>query len=100
MLMELSVLPVGGDSSLSPMVSKAIDLIDKSGLPYHVGAMATVVEGEWDDLLDLARRCHEAERCYSDRVITSIKIDDRKGATDRLNGKKKSVETVLKRSLK
>jgi uncharacterized protein (TIGR00106 family) len=100
MLMELSVLPVVGDASLSPMVAKAIDLIDKSGLDYHVGAMATVVEGEWDELLDLARRCHEAERRCADRVITSIKIDDRKGASNRLDGKKKSVEAVLKHPLK
>ena len=99
MLMELSVLPVVGDASLSPMVAKAIDLIDKSGLPYHVGAMGTVVEGEWDDLLELAHSCHRAERECAERVVTSIKIDDRQGASNRLDGKKKSVEAVLNRPL-
>ena len=100
MLMELSVLPVVGNVSLSPMVAKAIDLIDKSGLDYHVGAMATVVEGEWDELMELAHSCHIAERKCADRVITTIKIDDREGAKDRLEGKKKSVESVLNRSLR
>ncbi len=100
MLMELSVLPVVGDASLSSKVAKAIDLIDKSGLPYHVGAMGTVVEGEWDELLRLAHSCHQAERGCADRVVTSIKIDDRQGAISRLDGKKKSVEAVLNRSLK
>ena len=99
MLMELSVLPVVGDASLAPMVARAIDLIDKSGLPYHVGAMGTVVEGEWDDLLKLAQSCHQAERECAERVVTSIKIDDRQGAINRLDGKKKSVETVLNRPL-
>ncbi len=99
MLMELSVLPVVGDASLSPMVARAIDLIDKSGLPYHVGAMGTVVEGEWDELLKLALSCHQAERECAERVVTTIKIDDRQGAVKRLDGKKKSVESVLKRPL-
>jgi uncharacterized protein (TIGR00106 family) len=100
MLMELSVLPIGGNCSMGSRVAKAIDLIDKSGLPYHVGAMGTVVEGEWDELMELAHSCHQIERGCTDRVFTTIKIDDREGADKMLDGKIKSVEKFLHRPLK
>jgi uncharacterized protein (TIGR00106 family) len=100
MLMELTVLPVGGNCSMGPMVAKAIDLIDKSGLPYHVGAMGTVVEGKWEELMKLAHSCHQIERECSDRVFTSIKIDDREGAENMLEKKVKSIEEILHRPLK
>lgn len=100
MLMELSVLPIGENCSMSSKVAKAIDLIDKSGLPYHVGAMGTVVEGEWNELLQLAHSCHQIERESAERVFTIITIDDRKGVDNMLDGKVKSVEEVLHRTLK
>jgi uncharacterized protein (TIGR00106 family) len=55
-------------------------LIDESGLDYRVGPMGTVVEGEWDRVMQLAKRCHEAMLQSSSRVMTTIRIDDR---TDR-----------------
>ena len=79
MLAELEIIPIGvAGPSLSSQLVEVARLIDRSGLDYRVGPMGTVVEGEWDPVMQLAKRCHEALLRSSDRVMTTIRIDDRK----------------------
>ncbi|HEX9780037.1 MAG TPA: MTH1187 family thiamine-binding protein [bacterium] len=79
MLAELEVLPVGtGTASLSVHLARVAKLIDSSGLDYRVGPMGTVVEGDWDAIMALAAKCRAAALEIADRVILSIRIDDRK----------------------
>ena len=100
MLASFSVIPIGKGESLSQEVSQIIRLVDESGLKYRLNAMGTVVEGEWDEVLGLIRQCHETMRQSSPRVITTISIDDRQGAVNRITGKIESVEKKLDRTLK
>lgn len=100
MVVEFSVVPVGRGEELAGPVARILDLIDKSGLPYQLTAMGTLVEGDWDEVLGLVRRCHEAMRGEAGRVLTHIAIDDRPGARGRITGKVRDVENILGRSLK
>ena len=95
MLAEFSIFPIGEGVSLSKYVSRSLDIIDKSGLPYRINPMGTVVEGPWDEVMELIKACHHAILEDTERVTCSIKIDDRKGATGRIKGKVKSVEDKL-----
>jgi len=61
--------------------------------------MGTIVEGELPDVLDLLRRCVEELAQDCDRVTCAAKLDYRKGATGRLQGKVASVQQQLGRSL-
>jgi uncharacterized protein (TIGR00106 family) len=99
MLAEFSIFPIGKDVSLSRYVSRSLDIIDKSGLPYRINPMGTVVEGEWDDVMELIKKCHHAILEDTQRVTCSIKIDDRKGVTGALERKIKSVEQKVGREL-
>jgi len=99
MLLEFSSFPAS-EKSLSGAVAKIIDLIDKSGLPYQTHALGTLVEGEWDELMELVKKCHMLLREDFERVYTRITIDDRKGAKNRLTGKIKSVENKLGRNIR
>ncbi|MEE9151172.1 MAG: MTH1187 family thiamine-binding protein [Thermoplasmata archaeon] len=100
MLAEFSIVPIGKDVSLSKYVAKSLDLIDKSGLGYRINPMGTVVEGNWDEVMGLIKKSHDVILKESERVVTTIKIDDRKGVTNALNRKIKSVEEKLGRELK
>ncbi|MCP4565972.1 MAG: MTH1187 family thiamine-binding protein [FCB group bacterium] len=100
MVVQFSVFPVGAKESLAQEVAKVIDIIDKSGLPCKTTAMATLVEGNWDEVMALIKKCHRAMRKCHNRVYTSIVIDDRKGARKRLTGKVESLEKVLRRKIK
>ncbi len=78
MLAELEILPIGTKSvSLSAQLADVAKLVADSGLDYRVGSMGTVVEGEWDQIMQLAKRCHEAMLKVSGRVMTTIHLDDR-----------------------
>ena len=103
MLAELEIIPIGTKSaSLSGLLAEVAKLIDTSGLDYRVGPMGTVIEGEWDPIMRLARQCHEAMLKSTSRVITTIRIDDRtdKPGAGRIVQKVKSLEQAAGRSLK
>ena len=100
MIVEFSVVPIGRGEALAGSVARILDIVDKSGLPYQLTAMGTLVEGDWDEVLGLVRRCHEAMQGEAGRVYTHITIDDRPGATGRIAGKVREVEQSLGRPLK
>jgi len=100
MIAEFSVVPVGKGEELAELVAGVVDIIDRSGLPYQVTAMGTLVEGEWDDVLALIKECHFKMRRQGARVLTRISIDDREKAVNRLTGKVRDVEKALGRELR
>jgi len=99
MVVEFSAFPLGGAVSMSGRLTRVMRLIKAGGLPYTVGAMGTSIEGSWDEVMPLIRRCHEALLVNGERVMTHIVIDDRKGARGRLRGKVASLERKLKSQL-
>ena len=103
MLAELEIIPIGTkNASLSGLLAEVAKLIDASGLDYRVGPMGTVVEGEWDPIMRLARQCHEAMLKSASRVMTTIRIDDRtdKPGAGRIVQKVQSLERATGRSLR
>ena len=103
MLAELELIPIGTQSaSLSALLADVAKLIDQSGLDYRVGPMGTVVEGEWDAIMQLAKRCHERLLQSTDRVMTTIRIDDRKDkpGPGRITQKVQSLEAKVGKPLK
>lgn len=100
MLAEFSMFPLDKGESLSTYVARSLDLIDSSGLQYKVGPMGTTVEGDWDEVMALIKRCYERMRKDCKRVECSIKIDYREGSSGRIAKKIESVEKKLGRRLK
>jgi len=100
MLANFSIIPLGAGASVSKYVAKVVDIVDRSGLDYQLTSMGTLVEGNWDEVMGLIKKCHNATHRLVPRVYTVITIDDRRGAKGRLTGKVKSVERVLKREVR
>ncbi len=100
MLAELSVFPVDkGGEGLSKYVAESMEIIEASGLDYEVHALGTLIEGPADKVFQVIRECHENMTRHSQRVMTTVKIDDRSGVTGRIKGKVRSVEEKLGRTL-
>ncbi|HVB98170.1 MAG TPA: MTH1187 family thiamine-binding protein [Candidatus Dormibacteraeota bacterium] len=100
MLMELSVVPLGRGPSVGADIADLMKIIDASGLDYQLTAAGTNVEGNWEQLIDLARKCHNEIRKKTARVVTTIKIDDYAERTGRLAAMVKSVENKVGKPLK
>jgi uncharacterized protein (TIGR00106 family) len=99
-LLDFSMSPLGKGESVSPYVARCLEIVAASGLDYRLHAMGTTLEGEWDRVFDVVRRCFEALRPDCDRITCSIKVDYRKGPGGRLDGKVRKVEQVLGRPLR
>lgn len=91
---QLSISAVGKDVSLSKYVKIAIDSIKKEGIKYQTNAMATVIETEdLDVLFSVVKKAHNALISAGvQRVITELKIDDRKDKNITIENKIKSVQ--------
>jgi len=99
-LLEFSMSPLGKSESVGKYVSRSLEIIDQSGVEYRLNPMGTVLEGEWDDVMDVVRQCYERMRKDCNRISCTMKVDYRKGKNGRLSGKVASVEKRLKRKLK
>lgn len=98
-LLEFSMAPFGKGESLSRFVARSLEIIDRSGLPYQLTPMGTILEGEYDEVMAVVRDCFERMSEDCERISTSIKIDYRDGASGRLKGKIASVENRVGRKL-
>ncbi|MCA9472228.1 MAG: MTH1187 family thiamine-binding protein [Nitrospirales bacterium] len=99
-LLEFSMSPLGKGESVGKYVSRSLDIIDKSGVDYRLNPMGTVLEGEWDEVFDVVKKCYQRMSKDCGRVSCIIKVDYRRGKKGRLGGKVASVEKRLKRKLK
>lgn len=99
-LLEFSMSPMDKGESLSKYVSRSLDIIDKSGVPYRLNPMGTVLEGEWDEVFGVVKKCYERMRKDCKRISIGIRVDYRKGPKGRLESKIASVERTLKRKIR
>jgi uncharacterized protein YqgV (UPF0045/DUF77 family) len=72
-----------------------VRLVRESGLPNETNAMFTNVEGEWDEVMALLKRCVDAVGAVAPRVSVVIKIDHRPGSDDMLHTKVAVIERLL-----
>ncbi len=99
-LLEFSMTPLDKGESVGDYVARSLDIVDKSGLDYSLNPMGTVLEGEWDEVMDVVKKCYERMSQDCSRISVSIKIDARRNQSGRLAGKIDSVEKRLGRSVR
>lgn len=96
MIVAFSVAPAGGESeSVSAAVADAVRVVRDSGLPYELNSMFTLVEGEWDEVMDVVKRAVEAASAGASRTSLVLKADIRPGYTGQLRAKVERVEKHL-----
>ncbi|MDD1773300.1 MAG: MTH1187 family thiamine-binding protein [Methanomassiliicoccales archaeon] len=95
MIAEFSVVPIGKGESLSPYVAECLKIVKASGLRYQFTSMGTILEGDFDEVMEVIADCHKMVKGMSNRVSTSINIDDRTGGEDEIRRKTMSVEKRL-----
>jgi len=91
---EVSVVPLGtGSPSVSRYVARAVKILQQEkDVKHEITPMGTVIEGDLDKILAVVRKMHEGTFAEGvSRVITSIKIDDRR---DKVQGMKEKVNSL------
>ena len=93
-VIEVSVVPLGTKTpSVSRYVARVLSILEKAeGIKYELTPMGTIIEGDLDIILNLAREMHEVIFGPEvKRVVTTIKIDDRRDKALTMKGKVDSV---------
>ena len=91
-IVDFSIFPIGKEESVSKYAARAVKVIKQSGLPYHIGPMGTAIEGEWDEVMLVVKRCREELKRDCPRLYLTLKVDSREGQEGRMGKKVKSVE--------
>lgn len=98
-LAEFSMSPMDKGESVSKYVARSLEIIAASGVPYRLGPMGTCLEGEWDAVVGVIKKCYERMAQDCRRISVSVKMDIRQGYEERLTAKIAKVESLLGREL-
>jgi len=92
MIAAFSITPLGVGESVSEAVA---EVVRASGLPNETNAMFTNIEGDWDQVMAVIKRCVDHLAEVAPRVSVVIKIDHRPAMVGGLTKKVASVEAIL-----
>lgn len=97
-VIEVSIVPIGTSSpGLSNYVAGCLKVLEEEkDVKYQLTPMGTILEGNLDRLLQVVRRMHEQP--FSEgigRVLTTIRIDDRRDKEISMDSKVSSVKEKL-----
>ncbi len=76
MLLELTVQAKGKGRHAGDTTADVEKIIDSSGLYHQAKNKGTVLEGGWDELMAVARKCHEAVLKQNHKIVTVMRAVD------------------------
>lgn len=89
----IQVIPFSRERELYDLVDLAIQVIESAGVNYRVCPFETVMEGEYDRLMEIVKECQQI--CLdngADQVLVNLKIQHRKEGDVRISDKMKKYE--------
>ena len=93
---EFTIIPIGVGVSLSKYVAACEQILEESGLTYELHANGTNLEGEWDEVVNAIKTCHESLHAMGVPCIaTQIKIGTRTDRAQKMTDKIDSVRAKL-----
>ncbi len=90
---ELSIAPIGEGTSLSNFVKIALNVLKKNNIKFKTNDMGTIIETkDLETLFRVVQKAHKAViSSGAMRVITELKIDDRRDKDVRIGTKIRAV---------
>jgi len=90
---QLSIAPIGESVSLSKYVKIVLKVLEKNNIKFKTNDMATVIETkDLETLFCVVEEAHKAViKAGAKRVITELKIDDRRDKNVTMGYKVKAV---------
>lgn len=97
MIVAFSISPGTTDQhgGVSATVADIVREVRDSGLPNETNAMFTNIEGDWDEVMAVVKRCVAIASSGSSRVGLVLKADIRPGHAGQLTTKVERVESHL-----
>ncbi|MGD0579930.1 MAG: MTH1187 family thiamine-binding protein [Bryobacteraceae bacterium] len=94
---DVCVIPIGIGVSVSKEVSVCERIFVEAGLKTKLHAYGTNLEGEWDDVFNAIKRCHEVLHGMGvARISSSLRFGTRVDREQTMEDKIRSVEAKLR----
>jgi uncharacterized protein (TIGR00106 family) len=95
-IIDLCVVPIGVGLSVSKYVAVCHKIINEAGLKSELHAYGTNIEGDYDTVFQVVKKCHEKiHEMGAPRITTTIKLGTRTDRDQTMEDKVKSVQEKL-----
>ena len=74
----IQIVPISKEHPYA-IIDKAIQVIHQSGIPYRVGAMETVLQGDYDSIMKVIKQAQQV--CLdggADEIVVTMKVHAKK----------------------
>jgi uncharacterized protein (TIGR00106 family) len=96
-IVDLCVVPMGVGVSVSSYVALCQKVLDEAGLKHSLHAYGTNIEGEYNQVFEAIRHCHEKiHEAGAPRITTTIRLGTRNDRMQSMDDKVRSVEDKLR----
>ena len=97
--MDLCVVPLGVGVSVSQYIATCERILSEADLKIKMHAYGTNIEGEWDEVFQAVKRCHEKlHQMGAPRISTNLRLGTRTDRNQSMEDKVQSVEEILNTS--
>ncbi|HCS25880.1 MAG TPA: hypothetical protein DIW43_00405 [Spongiibacteraceae bacterium] len=95
-IVDFCIIPAGADISLSGYIAECQRLLQDAKLKHSLHAFGTNIEGEWDSVMDVVKRCHmRVHEMGAPRISSTVKIATRTDREQSMEDKVSHVESLL-----
>ncbi len=95
-IVDLCVVPLGVGLSVSKYVAACESIIEQAGLKSMLHAYGTNIEGEWDEVFAVVKKCHETiHEMGAPRISTTLRVGTRTDREQSMEDKLDSVNAKL-----
>lgn len=95
-IVDVAIIPLGIGLSLSKYVAECEKIFKEEGLKPTLHANGTNIEGEWDEVFNALKKCHEhLHQIGVPRISTNIRIGTRTDREQTMDEKIKSVQLKI-----
>jgi len=95
-IIDLCVVPLGVGLSVSKYVAVCHEIINEANLKSELHAYGTNIEGDYDTVFQVVKKCHEKiHEMGAPRITTTIKLGTRTDRDQTMEDKIRSVQEKL-----
>ena len=95
-IVDLCVVPIGVGVSVSKYIAECEKILKDARLKTMLHAYGTNIEGEWDDVFNAIKKCHQrVHEMGAPRISSTIRLGTRTDRDQTMEDKIKSVKLKL-----
>ena len=95
-IVDLCVIPIGVGVSLGSYIAACEKILKQTGLKTELHAYGTNIEGEWDQVMQAVKKCHEAlHEMGVPRISSTLRLGTRVDRDQTMEDKIRSVQEKM-----